>query len=60
MIKRDNSPGENCSLCNREIPKNMVVLRKMEGGRCICILCLVEIAEVAQQELPKVNQAKDN
>lgn len=48
MIKQDTSIGERCSLCWREVPKDMVVLRKMEGERIICILCLVEIAEVSQ------------
>lgn len=54
MIKRDLSIGERCSLCWREVPEKMVVLRKMEGERIICILCLVEIAEIAKVETAKV------
>lgn len=50
MITKDKSLGERCSLCNREVPKEMMVLRKVENNRVICLLCLVEIAEIAKSE----------
>jgi hypothetical protein len=51
MIKRDTSDGaERCVMCDRISPPSSTVLRKVENNRVLCILCLVEIAEIAQSE----------
>lgn len=52
MIIKDISKTEFCSLCNRGLPDGSVVLRKQENGKVLCILCLVEIAELSINTLP--------
>jgi hypothetical protein len=37
---------ELCVLCEKPIPHGRVVLRKSENNNIICLLCIVEIAEV--------------
>lgn len=41
---------QTCELCDRTIPKHGVALRKQETGKILCILCLVEIAELSKAE----------
>lgn len=48
IIKTQTKKDENCPLCNRNIPTGVTVLEKVETKRIICILCLVEIAELAK------------
>jgi len=37
---------EMCALCDRNIPDGKLVLRRKENARVICLICIVEIAEV--------------
>jgi hypothetical protein len=53
MIKRDIAlEKDKCSICDRVMPAGATILRKLENNNIICILCLVEIAEIAQHERP--------
>jgi hypothetical protein len=53
MIKRDVAlEHDKCSICDRVMPAGATILRKLENNNIICILCLVEIAEIAQHERP--------
>lgn len=38
--------SEVCSLCDREIPSGKLLLRKVENGKIICLICMIELAEV--------------
>lgn len=49
MIIKSPSVKEECALCNRTVPENALVLRKIETTKVICIPCLVEIAELTIQ-----------
>lgn len=49
MIVRSPSVQEECALCNRMVPKDALLLRKLETKKAICIPCLVEIAELTIQ-----------
>jgi len=37
---------EQCSLCERAIPDGKMVLRHDKTRNILCVLCLVEIAEI--------------
>lgn len=37
---------ETCCLCNRNIPDGKMVLRHIETKKIICLLCLVDMAEI--------------
>lgn len=39
---------EQCCLCDRDVPNGMVVLRKKENNRIMCLVCLVDIAQMSQ------------
>lgn len=51
MIEKIEVPeNTKCCLCDRIIPKGMMGLKKLETNLILCILCLVEIAEVARKK----------
>lgn len=37
---------EICCICDKDIPNGSIVLRKVETKHIICVLCLLEIAQV--------------
>ena len=37
---------EICSVCDKEIPEGALVLRKVETNNIICLLCVIDIAEI--------------
>lgn len=59
MIVKSPSILEECSLCNRTVPKDALVLRKIETKKIICIPCLVEIAELTIQTPVPVTKKDD-
>lgn len=44
----DKIANEKCRLCNRKIPNNALVLRHTTTKSIICLLCLVDIAELSE------------
>jgi len=46
-------PDTKCNLCDRVVPPGVIALQKVENKRVLCILCLVEIAEIARSEQPR-------
>lgn len=38
--------NEECSICDKAIPEGKMCLRKEETNNIICLLCVIEIAEV--------------
>lgn len=59
MIIKSPSTQEECALCNRMVPKDALVLRKIETKKVICIPCLVEIAELTIQTPVSIVDKKD-
>ena len=47
IIKSIAKSNEKCSICERTFPQGIIILRKKENNKIICLLCLVEIAELS-------------
>lgn len=50
MIISKSREVEHCIVCNRSIPENRPVIRHSETGKIICVICLVEVADLKQKK----------
>lgn len=51
IIRSTSKAEEKCRMCDRFLPPGQLILRKRENDAIICILCLVEVAEIAGQPI---------
>jgi len=46
MRKSAVKKGEFCALCNKEVPDGKLCIRHTTTEQMLCLICLIELAEI--------------